>query len=1337
MFNVSGPQIPWSLFGLLNTELRPPDLPEGLSPDNQDVAVVPGEVRTRPSLNGVLETSLGPLGITYQKTFIQPNNSPLQLILTSDGILHMQDISANTAPSSLQQTIPEIYASSVTAFGREYIAFHDGNVGQDIPRQYDPSLSGTGVRRISQDGCAVGPSSAADAASIDIPISTITPLPPVTIVSAVNNNGVVTITTATAHGLVVNDDALISGNSTYQFNGPLTVATVPSSTTFTYNVFGTGWTEGTGGTVIPSLVTVVLTESAEVVSGDSIVITGNSDSNYNNSLAATTATTVGLNNFDLTFYPYNDSNGGAINYTYPGQGFNEPLPGPVGSFTLSGTESIFFNPNVPYGPETALAGAPSLTNAPLNVFGLAPTPASPATWDGTTEVQVYNQQNDFVMVGEGSITVSAAGSVTFQIIHKEGAILGIGGGATPVSGEMNDAQPGPPPVRSGTCLRNYPIMYMNNGSTEFYGVGGPFNQQFTVNFPAPGTYPIEIDFCQWHHSSPTLSLRWQNSVTMDFQGLGLGTANVFGTPPTWTVDTVLSDTTFTFNAVYAVGTGTGGTCQIGGLLSPGIHQVVCMFLTDTDYLTIPSPPIQWASAGAKRVTLSDCPIGPSNCTGRYFAFTGANGDQYFYIPVPVVDPSTGQVISTSTVINDNTTTEVTFDFSDNTLFAGEAIDITGNNLFAQVVLGTPANVFSYSNRLVILGDTNKIQNLQNMGFEGGIPSVGNVTSPNGWTVSAAGGSLVTADFGNGWQIQGNGQAVARGMITQPAYQTPKFTPILTPSTQYTFRTYAYASLANMTGTIVADLYSPTSGVLAQAQIDASSLGVSDAMGAFVSVDFDAQTPVVIPSDTIFRVYGYNLSNNANVVLDEMQCIYTASPITNGQARVSYALNPEAFDGVTGLIDILFSEALLQCQVIRDNLYILSSGHISRTQDNGVGEPITWPLYTQSDKAGGLSLRSFDTGEGWGVFASLSGLYMFFGGEPVKISQEIQTLWAAIDPTLLRHIQVKNDTVARRCYVSVPLTNYTPTNTAFTPDSNNKILVVDYRELNSAAAIENAPPLHISMTGKMLSSDLTRKWTVWNVPINCMEIVNLHDQTTQMTFGSGKGNGLEEGFGNFYTLDDDESGVDQDYGPIGSLNGQSALSYSDWLKAGNTGIWRPQSAYYVTYFAPSHEQEQSLQIGSQRKIYEYVEAYIEGTGQVYALALLNNLSNPIKRAPKPRTLSDSPNFDLEWPLNAVAQRMALLFYAQPGGIIPGIQIIPSAVSVSTYNTEQFAFVLLGTPTQNVTWTVAEAGGGTISSSGLYTAPSTAGTYHVQVASADSPTTTAIATVTVHGGYDGDD
>ena len=48
---------------------------------------------------------------------------------------------------------------------------------------------------------------------------------------------------------------------------------------------------------------------------------------------------------------------------------------------------------------------------------------------------------------------------------------------------------------------------------------------------------------------------------------------------------------------------------------------------------------------------------------------------------------------------------------------------------------------------------------------------------------------------------------------------------------------------------------------------------------------------------------------------------------------------------------------------------------------------------------------------------------------------------------------------------------------------------------------------------------------------------------------------------------------------------------------------------------------------------------------------------------------------------------------------------------------------------VTWTVVDAGGGTVTTGGAYVAPTAAGTYRVMAVSQADPTKTATATVTV--------
>jgi len=77
----------------------------------------------------------------------------------------------------------------------------------------------------------------------------------------------------------------------------------------------------------------------------------------------------------------------------------------------------------------------------------------------------------------------------------------------------------------------------------------------------------------------------------------------------------------------------------------------------------------------------------------------------------------------------------------------------------------------------------------------------------------------------------------------------------------------------------------------------------------------------------------------------------------------------------------------------------------------------------------------------------------------------------------------------------------------------------------------------------------------------------------------------------------------------------------------------------------------------------------------------------------------------------------------------ITISPTAVTLDYGETQQFTADLVNLD-PGVTWKVDEGtAGGTITSTGLYTAPTSAGTYHVIVTSTDDPTKTATATITV--------
>lgn len=77
----------------------------------------------------------------------------------------------------------------------------------------------------------------------------------------------------------------------------------------------------------------------------------------------------------------------------------------------------------------------------------------------------------------------------------------------------------------------------------------------------------------------------------------------------------------------------------------------------------------------------------------------------------------------------------------------------------------------------------------------------------------------------------------------------------------------------------------------------------------------------------------------------------------------------------------------------------------------------------------------------------------------------------------------------------------------------------------------------------------------------------------------------------------------------------------------------------------------------------------------------------------------------------------------------VTVSPSSAAMATNASLQFAATLTGTSDLTVVWSVDEAGGGTVSAAGLYTAPLALGTFHVRATSHADPTRFGEATVTV--------
>ena len=145
--------VPLELFGGLCSEMQPGDLPQGASPLCQDMDFELGATFTRYGLTALFAGQVSG-NINYIKAVTLPNREQQTLVLDSAGNFYYEDVTNNPGVLvRIRQVIPGSFAHSVTAFGREFISFHNHITGTDIPMQWD----GTTLERVSQDGPGAPP----------------------------------------------------------------------------------------------------------------------------------------------------------------------------------------------------------------------------------------------------------------------------------------------------------------------------------------------------------------------------------------------------------------------------------------------------------------------------------------------------------------------------------------------------------------------------------------------------------------------------------------------------------------------------------------------------------------------------------------------------------------------------------------------------------------------------------------------------------------------------------------------------------------------------------------------------------------------------------------------------------------------------------------------------------------------------------------------------------------------------------------------------------------------------------------------------------------------------
>lgn len=709
---------------------------------------------------------------------------------------------------------------------------------------------------------------------------------------------------------------------------------------------------------------------------------------------------------------------------------------------------------------------------------------------------------------------------------------------------------------------------------------------------------------------------------------GIITFSWFGT---FFVNSIIDSETFTYQQYGPDGsTIAAGIVTPFGQAAPGQHQLQVLFLTRQGYTTAPSPPVKFIANGGQYLAVSNIAIGPSNVVARILAFTGAEGAYFFYIPAtPEVN---GQIVGTATQVNDNTTTAITLDFGDNTLFNALAINIPGNNLPNEIVLDGALGFGFYGSRLFTYGQRNRIQNLLNMGFDGGyLPSAS--TIPTGWNPFAGspGGTLVNGHFGQGWQITITAGGTFCGLLSQSFFEDYSGAPIGQGNAKYRLRAWVKANGPVGDAVLFVTISSVMTGFVSGANVTMIST-----VGNWVELALDNPMPTQIPSDMILSVYAAaTTAGGVTITVDELSIIYDDTPYLTGM-YASYVDNPEGFDGVSGVIGpVDDTHSVLDVGILRGSLYMLTQDPSGRLHETGQGntEPSGWTVNEVAANCGTVSAfamtrsQSDDAsaagGEEWFAWFSSTGIRIFGGYEPDKISQEIQrpvgTIFPGAPPDLgalnaaaQTTVWGLNDPEQKIMWFGIPTGATTAPEIVYT---------VSYLGLDSAAAIAGAAPVHRSLSGKMVANDLSRKWSPWQLALNGGALMYRDPFSIVPVFFAGNGQfPRADGFGNVYILDAGKY-TDDDYGQM--------------------------APYYVTYAFPDRDQEQQEQLGGFMKMVAYTGTYIAGYGLLTISVYQNNLVNVWPLSGGGYALQANPPNDTEWSgAQAIAQRFFFKFTVAP-------------------------------------------------------------------------------------------
>ena len=268
------------------------------------------------------------------------------------------------------------------------------------------------------------------------------------------------------------------------------------------------------------------------------------------------------------------------------------------------------------------------------------------------------------------------------------------------------------------------------------------------------------------------------------------------------------------------------------------------------------------------------------------------------------------------------------------------------------------------------------------------------------------------------------------VISQGAYQDAYQENILQPNTGYSVRIWARTPSGAVDGNLVVAI---TAGSVVLGSVTIPLASMTTAYQRFIEVIIPDPGLVSIPTTAQVTVYVEGLAFGGDVETDRIEIFDTDIPVLVNTVFASYAGLPTMVDAVTGQV-VFASENQQPVQmatVLYDTFYAMKGwigtapgSSLYSLQESSGFEPADWNEPEVAQRSGGtVGPFAWAGGEQWLVAASRPGLYLFVGGQPGKISQELQPIWDTLawsEPDLIAGMAVDIDLKARRMLIGAPM-----------------------------------------------------------------------------------------------------------------------------------------------------------------------------------------------------------------------------------------------------------------------------------------------------------------------------